>query len=262
MVSSGLEALSREQMSKAAREAWTRSAAIALPDLGMRCPPFQGSDVVIIGDAKHYEFQMKNYRAGAAWRARNIVQGWTLGLRGLHGQASDPAKALTRQLLRTVEEICGVPCITSGLLHGLNAGEPSVPLRVVDEAHRLSQVLEVTAATGGGKTEAALTVAEGLLQRMGRLNRAKTPSGSGPERVGNDAAQLMQVANDAEALAEFLREITQDCLSDTVPYVRHLVAVPPHQSSPCGVLRLAASIVPNAPGQGPTAVPANLALAA
>ncbi|MFF7166921.1 hypothetical protein ACFZBP_37005 [Streptomyces sp. NPDC008086] len=214
-------------------------AAEALPDylyLGKANPGFQRPDFLWTTDTMTVVVEAKGSRAGAAWRAQNVLETWSSKLKGLRDHASDFAKELTLLLLRTVEEASGVPSITSGLIQGLEPTPPPVQLWHNHE-HHIGAVNEIVyAAMGSGKTFTALTT---LLQRAGRVNRA--------ERI-QTASFLTRLVNDAEVLGEFLRALTQGFLCGGVQHLQYLVAVPPHESSPCGVLRLAAPIIPGAPG--------------
>lgn len=201
-------------------------------DLGKANPGFQLPAIVFSGT------KVSGSQAGGVWRARSLVQGWADDLKRLR---------VTRQLLRTAEKVTGLPCATSGVLHGIEAAAPSTQGWVLDGQHRLAAATQlIRAQSGSGKTEAALA----LMHRLGRM-----------QRMGKLSASS-HVANDADVLVEFLRGLTQSLLSGSVPHIRHLVAVLPHESSPCGVLRLAVPIIPGAPGQGPADVPFDLALAA
>lgn len=229
-------------------------ASACLDDMGKENPGFQPVDLVIFFSGSGYGIEAKDHRAGAVWRARSILENWASDLEDLRDRTSGVAEDLTRLLLRTAEEAPGVPCVTSGLLHGLGTAPSLAPSWVLDGQHRISAANDIIhSSMGAGKTEAFAAFAVDLLQRLGRARRAGPPS---------TAADLVHVVDGAEVLAEFLLELAQGFLSGVVRHVRYLVAVPPHQSSPCGVLRLAAPIIPGAPGQGPTVVPIDLALAA
>ncbi|MGW7292862.1 hypothetical protein ACWGIB_10805 [Streptomyces xiamenensis] len=148
-----------------------------------------------------------------------------------------------RIVLRTAEKGSGIPCSVSGLLYGLSP-TPRPPIELlIDGQHRLSVVeAEVRHAAGSGKTAIAVArLFKTLTQRMGRLNR----NGHVPT-----ADDLVRIADEAQALSRLLLDLVQNLLTGCVKVFKHLIAVPPNESSPCGVLRLAVRRVPRAPGVG------------
>ncbi|MFI9752317.1 hypothetical protein [Streptomyces collinus] len=217
---------------------WARVAEV-LPgylDIGKANPTFQQPDFLLTTDRTTIIVEVKAPRAGTAWRAQNVLETLSSELNGLHDHASDLAKELTLLLLRTAEESLGFPSITSGLIQGLEPTSP--PVQLWHGYENRIEVLSglVYSALGGGKTVAALTT---LLQRAGRMNRAER---------GQTASLLPRLINNTETLRKFLQALTQGFLSGGVQHIACLIAAPPHESSPCGVLRLAAPIVPGAPG--------------
>ncbi|AXE88622.1 hypothetical protein [Streptomyces sp. Go-475] len=166
-----------------------------------------------------------------------------------------PGEDVARILLRTAEEISGIPCSASGLLLGLNPTPAPVPLVVTDGIHRLVELKSALhMAAGSGKTaNFVINLVDRLTQRMGRLSR-----------FGHDptTAELGHIANAAYALSALLLDLVQRLLAGYVRFFGRLVAVPPNESSPCGLLRLAAPRVPRAPGVGQVPGPTEFALAA
>jgi hypothetical protein len=166
-----------------------------------------------------------------------------------------PDEDVVRILLHTAEEVSGIPCSASGLLLGLDPTPAPVPLVMTDGIHRLVELKSVLHTTAGsGKTASVvIDLVDTLTQRMGRLNRA-----------GHDVttAELGHIADTAYALSALLLDLVQRLLTGYVRFFGRLVAVPPNGSSPCGVLRLAAPLVPRAPGAGQVPGPTEIALAA
>ncbi|MDQ0772894.1 hypothetical protein QF026_001360 [Streptomyces aurantiacus] len=205
-------------------------------DIGKANPGFQQPDFLMTTNTTTIVVEAKASRAGATWRAQNVLETLSSELKGLRDHASGLAKELTLLLLRSAEEASSAPSITSGLIQGLEPTPPPVQLW-----HRYENRIEVVnglvySAMGGGKTFAALTV---LLQRAGRVSRAEQ---------GQTGSFLARLVNNTEVLREFLQALTQGLLCGGAQHIECLIAVPPHESSPCGVLRLAAPIVPGAPG--------------
>ncbi|MFJ8953494.1 hypothetical protein ACIRO1_25605 [Streptomyces sp. NPDC102381] len=170
---------------------------------------------------------------------------------------SSPPQGLdiVRVLLRTSEETSGIPCSVSGLPHGLEPTPATALLVIIDESHQLSGLKSVIhLAVGSGKTAiTARLLVEQLTQRMGRLNRRdQRPS----------AAELGQIADAAYALSKLLLLLAQRLLTEGVKFVGYLAAVPPTESAPCGLLRLAAPRLPRAPGVRQVPGPIEFALAA
>lgn len=162
---------------------------------------------------------------------------------------------VARLLLRTAEEASGIPCSTSGLLHGI-APKQTIPLLVMtDGCHRLSELNQVLYhAQGSGKTRTLVTnLVRRLNQRLGRLSRA----GHVPTTT-----EIAHVADAAQALSALLLDLAQRLLTGCVKCFGHLVVAPPHESSPCGILRLAVPLVPRAPGAGQLPSPFKFTLAA
>ncbi|WP_346136413.1 hypothetical protein [Streptomyces carpaticus] len=151
-------------------------------------------------------------------------------------------EAVARLVLRSAEEHSVIPCSVSGPLHGLDPAPPSTEL-LIDGQHRLSAVeTGVRLAAGTGKTAVVLAhLLKSLAQRIGRLNR------DGQVPTESDFAR---VADDALTLSKLLLGLVQNLLTGCVKVFKHLIAVPPNESSPCGVLRLAVRRVPRAPGVG------------
>ncbi|MFE2423474.1 hypothetical protein [Streptomyces hokutonensis] len=212
-------------------------ATVANHDIGKASPGFQGPDLALVdfGTAR-FLVEAKAPRAGATWRAQIALGTLSSQLQGLHDHASDPDTELTRRFLRTAEEALGIPSIASGIIQGLEPTPPPVQLWH-DYEDRIEVVNGIVySALGSGKTFAALTT---LLHRSGWMNRA--------ERV-QTTSLLPHLVNNTEVLREFLQALTQGLLCGGAKLVGCLIAVPPHESSPCGVLRLATPIVPGAPG--------------
>lgn len=248
-----------------AASAWRRIiTAIGPTDLGKVPPRFQGFDVAITADSQFFAVEAKAYRVGVAWRAQNLVASWGSNLRDLHGQRFGDAEALTHLLLRTTEKDSGLPSATSGLMHGLRTASDCAPAWVIDGQHRLASTLQtVYAATGSGKSAALAWLVAELGLTLGEARHTGSTASTREISLAADyAPEPAHAASQAEKLVEFLRELTQEFLSSIVQHSRYHVAVPAHQSSPCGVLRLAAPIIPGAPNQGPATVPTDLALAA
>jgi hypothetical protein len=227
-------------------------------------PWFQASDWAIVTYPQFFAVEAKAYHAGAAWRAQSLVAGWGSNLRDLRDQRFGDAEALTRLLLRTAEKDSGVPGATSGLAHGLRAASHRAPAWIVDGQHRLASVsLTVPTATGSGKSATLAWLIAELTFTLARARHTRAAAATREMPLADDgASEFLHAADQAEKLVEFLRGITQEFLSGSVRYGRYRSAVPALQSSPCGVLRLAAPIIPGAPNQGSATVPTDLALAA
>ncbi|GAA3162455.1 hypothetical protein GCM10017688_05930 [Streptomyces ramulosus] len=242
--------MDRSTHARTARDA-EAAMRLCLSHLGKARAPFQ-RDLVIRIARDHYAVEVKNYSAvGAAWTAWNHLSAWTVRTSARRALSTVADQDLTGTLLRTAEDVTGTRGITSGLAYGLEAVPRPFPLpadrMLIDGQHRVSAVLEVL--TGMGKTEAFLRTALQLHDRMSQVGPYST-------------ADLDALVQDAEKLAESLRQFAQTSVSYSAWHIKFLVGVLPHASSPCGVLRLATPIVPGAPGQGLVTVPADLALAA
>ncbi|QKW51488.1 hypothetical protein [Streptomyces buecherae] len=161
---------------------------------------------------------------------------------------------VTRLLLRTAEEASVIPCGTSGLLHGLDPTPVAHPLVIIDELHLYSPLPSVLhRATGSGKTATVVfDWVDRLNQRVGCLSR----DGHDP------TAELAHIADAAYALSVLLMDLAQHLLTGYVRPSGHLVAVPPNESSPCGILRLSVRRVPRAPGVDQVPDPTTFVLAA
>ncbi|MET8980972.1 hypothetical protein ABZX85_35755 [Streptomyces sp. NPDC004539] len=203
-------------------------------DMGVASPEFQ-DDLVWATDTMPILVQVKHSRIRDAWRARNVLESWSSKLKGLNDRASDLPEELTLLLLRTVEEASGFPSITSGLIHGIELTTPPVQLWRSYEEHVEAVYGLVNAAMGGSKTLGRLITQFQLAGQAIWAERIKATSFLG------------RLVNDVETARKFLQDLAQG-LCDGVQHIEYLVAVPPHESSPCGVLRLASPIVPGAPG--------------
>ncbi|MDQ0745802.1 hypothetical protein QF034_000033 [Streptomyces africanus] len=148
----------------------------------------------------------------------------------LIAREAQASRELTHKLLASVEEHTGLPSIASGLAYGLHA--PLVPS--VERARHWADLLIITNSyEGASKT----------LQHLSAIIEVKGP---------RSTAELAQVR---EALAEAEQAIRDITATDrqvlNLHVDRHyefLGVVPQHDTSPCGVLRLAVPIVPGAPG--------------
>ncbi|MFA0839048.1 hypothetical protein [Streptomyces rochei] len=162
---------------------------------------------------------------------------------------------VARLLLRTAEETLGLPSGTSGLLHGLAAAPPPAQQYVADGQHRLAGLESIVwHSAGSGKTA---TVIIDLIDQFSHQLDGLSRSGHVP-----NWAELRHLADAASALSGLLLVLAQRLLMGGGKFFDHLVAVPPNESSPCGVLRLAVPCVPRAPGEGPVPGPTEFALAA
>jgi hypothetical protein len=192
--------------------------------------------------------------AGA--RLHDLQKVWLFQAKSCAPSSDLGSEELTRLLLRTAEETAGLPCVSSGLLHSLEPTPPPVgPMYVIDGQHRLSALRTTVHHTmGSGKSATIVFEAMGQLSRrlgeIGRDGRAPT------------AADFAHLADAAEALSALLLSILQRRHDGYVKRFAYLVAVALTESSPCGVLRLAAPRVPRAPGAGQVPGPSNFALAA
>ncbi|MET8680506.1 hypothetical protein ABZW18_23715 [Streptomyces sp. NPDC004647] len=190
---------------------------------------------------------------GIGARLRDLGRHWVIEEEP--SSRAPAAEDLTRLLLRTAEEAPGIPCSTSGLLYGLDPAPPSASSLALDGQHQLLEMKdELHLATGSGKSWAIVAFwTERLYQRLGRLNR----HGAVPT-----AAEVVHIADEAHALSALLLDLTQRLLTSCVKCFGHFIALPPNDSSPCGVLRLAVPRVPRAPGTSATLGPTKFALAA
>ncbi|MFJ6635778.1 hypothetical protein ACIQMR_30925 [Streptomyces sp. NPDC091376] len=194
------------------------------------------------------------FAAGA--RLHDLQKVWLFQAKAWAPSSDLGGEDLTRLLLRTAEETAGLPCVSSGLLHRLEPTPPPVgPMSVIDGQHRLSALRTIVHHTmGSGKSATIVFEAMGQLSRrldeIGRDGRAPT------------AADFAHLADAADALSALLLSIVQRRHDGYVRRFAYLVAVPLTESSPCGVLRLAAPRVPRAPGAGLVPGLSNFALAA
>ncbi|MFE7462618.1 hypothetical protein ACFU6R_00745 [Streptomyces sp. NPDC057499] len=196
-------------------------------------------------------------RAGSAWVAHQSLTDWASALQRYKKNGGEPNTSadLTRLLLRTAEDTSGLPTMTSGLPHGLEAAPLTITHWVLDGQNRLMDVERVIfASQGSGKTHSYVSR---LLSSLNQL--ADRAPGSDPSKT---ELEIQRAANGADDLSNFLGTLAQRLISGTLRQVVVPIAVPPHASSPCGVLRLAASIVPGAPGHAPFSGSIDLALAA
>lgn len=163
----------------------------------------------------------------------------------LHGEE------LTRSLLRTAEEIVGFPCVSAGLLHGLATSHD-----VINGQHRIAVLrdLVVHLSPGLGKSASlACALMERLRQGFDDANR----DGRATTRT-----EIARLTDAAIRLSGLLRSIVQRRLDSHAEHFAEPIAAPLTESSPCGVLRLAARRVPRAPGGGLIPGPSKFALAA
>lgn len=167
-----------------------------------------------------------------------------------------PGEELTRRLLRTAEESAGFPCATSWALHAL---EPvplaAEPLLLLDGQQRLAALEHITwhTASSGKSATIAFEAMEYLSRRLDEISGAgRTPT----------STELARLADAAGALSMLLLDIVQHRLDCSAKHVAYLFTVPLTESSPCGLLRLAAPRVPRAPGAGWKSDPSKFALAA
>lgn len=193
---------------------------------------------------------------GLAWEVAEALHLWGKTTRSRRQPVPDPTgNELAPVLLRTAEEFSGFPCLMSWLAHGLGPAPASAQATLFSGATRLSTVRKIVQYyAGSGKTEAYIGRVLGRLERQidGLLVRGLPPT----------TADLDHLSREAEQLALFLLVVMQRQLDGRASSVEYLVAVPPHASSPCGVLRLAVPLVPNAPGRGPFSGPTDFVLAA
>ncbi|MFG3295924.1 hypothetical protein ACGF3G_44990 [Streptomyces sp. NPDC048179] len=225
--------------------------AVANWDLGKANPAFRQPDFVVMKDGSPLcVVEAKSSPAGAAWRAQNSLDAWYSQLTDLRDHALDPTDELTLLLLRTAEEHSGVPRITSGLIVGLERERGTDALQLWNlHERRIEAAREILySASGSGKTMAMLIQLMGRAKR-GRIQPVPSPGVSGRCSVPTVTVSLLTgLVDDVEVLREFLRVLTRGLMGCGIQPVRPLVALPPRESSPCGVLRLAAPIVPGAPG--------------
>ncbi|MEU3961156.1 hypothetical protein AB0F42_15200 [Streptomyces buecherae] len=163
---------------------------------------------------------------------------------------------VTGILLRTAEEASGIPCSASGLLHELYPAPAALPSSIVDGQQRLSTVVSALHRAAGLWGKVSTTVlrwVDRLHQRVGCLSR----DGHDPT-----TAELAHIADAAYALSVLFLDLAQRLLTGCVKPSGHLVAVPPNESSPCGVLRLSVRRVPRAPGVSQVPDPTTFVLAA
>ncbi|MFH9467110.1 hypothetical protein ACH4LT_07410 [Streptomyces clavifer] len=151
---------------------------------------------------------------------------------------------LTRSLLRTAEGAAGLPCASSGVLHGLAP--------VITGGTELSSLRRVIAHLGAGKT-ASLVAA--LMGQLHRDVHEALHDGLGP-------TESKRISDTATTLSALLVDIVQRRLNGSVKHFVELLVVPLSESSPCGLLRLAAPRVPRAPGAGLILSPSKFALVA
>ncbi|MGW0857073.1 hypothetical protein [Streptomyces sp. NPDC002690] len=168
---------------------------------------------------------------------------------------SPKSEDVARLLLRTAEETLGLPSSTSGLLHGLADAPPPAQQYVADGQHRLAGLESIVwHSAGAGKTATfIIDLIDQFSHRLDDLSRG----GHVP-----NWAELRHLADAASALSGLLLVLAQRLLMGGGKFFDHLAAVPPNESSPCGVLRLAVPRVPRAPGAGPVPGPTEFTLAA
>lgn len=155
-----------------------------------------------------------------------------------------PGEGLTRRLLRTAEEAAGFPCATSWALHALEPATLAVdPLLLLDGQQRLAALKHITWHTAGSGKSA--TIAFEAMEQLSR--RLDEISGAGRTPTSTEFARL---ADAAGALSTLLLDVVQHRLDGSAKHIAHLLTVPLTESSPCGLLRLAAPRVPRAPGAG------------
>ncbi|MCZ0978684.1 hypothetical protein O1L60_03990 [Streptomyces diastatochromogenes] len=170
--------------------------------------------------------------------------------------SSLPGEELTRRLLRTAEEATGFPCATSWALHALEPVPLAVdPLLLLDGQQRLAALEHITWHTAGSGKSA--TIAFEAMEHLSR--RLDEISGAGRTPTSTELARLAEAAG---ALSRLLLDIVQRRLDGSAKHVVHLLTVQLTESSPCGLLRLAAPRVPRAPGTGLKPAPSRFALAA
>ncbi|MGA4842113.1 hypothetical protein [Streptomyces sp. G45] len=136
-------------------------------------------------------------------------------------------RPLSEILLAQAERDTGLPSITSGIAYGLGQHTCSELACLLREAQRRFGDLPYTS-----KTLASLAFLE-----------VEAP------RTATERAQIMEALAEAKASVRRAWAASHSFLNPDVDrQYKFLGHVPPHDTSPCGVLRLAASIVPGAPG--------------
>lgn len=181
----------------------------------------------------------------ASW-AHDLGKRWLVEAKATPRNTSLRGEKLARSLLRTAEETAGFPCASSGLLHGLGPA--------LTGETKLSTLRNVVTQLGAGKT-ASLVAA-----LMGQLHRDVHEALH--DELGPAGVESKHISDTAITLSTLLVEIVQRRLNGSVKHFVHLVVVPLSESSPCGLLRLAAPRVPRAPGAGLIPGPNKYALAA
>ncbi|RZU37620.1 hypothetical protein EV284_2798 [Streptomyces sp. BK022] len=177
--------------------------------------------------------EAKSTQAGTAWRVRRILKCWSSGLRTDWDDAAN-GKELTPLLLRTAEETSVIPSVTSGLIWGLDPTPVPVDIwQSLGRAVTSAEKLVVAVSSYGAAVD--------VVRRVGRIARAGRPA---------PAAFSVDIIDEVEEVQEVLRNLAQGLLLGGVQKAELVFALPPHAASPCGLLRLAAPIVPGAPGAG------------
>ncbi|MGW4674373.1 hypothetical protein [Streptomyces sp. NPDC004324] len=156
------------------------------------------------------------------------------------GQAS---RKLTEELLARAEQSTGLPCATSGILHGL-APRPR-PMRLTFEDFG---------------TNLALVVPQWVFDELLR------PPTLIESQVQPSLLEMHQIREALARVHSMLRGIKAAALRalNLQAWARYefLGSVPQHDASPCGVLGLASPIVPGAPARRPTSHKQVMAIAA
>lgn len=180
----------------------------------------------------------------ARWAHDLGKQSWSVDATEATSYTRLSGEELTRSLLRTAEESAGLPCASSGVLHGLAP--------VITGGTELSSLSRVITHLGAGKT-ASLVAA--LMGQLHRDVHEALHDGLGP-------TESKRISDTATTLSALLVDIVQRRLNGSVKHFVELLVVPLSESSPCGLLRLAAPRVPRAPGAGLILGPSKFALAA
>ncbi|MFJ4972498.1 hypothetical protein [Streptomyces sp. NPDC088755] len=219
-------------------------------DLGKSSPPFQ-LDMLWHEGERHFSVEVKNSALAAAWRQQNSLAAWIAGMRARLDLARAGADAgLVPLLLRTAEEATGLASCTSGLLHGLGKSTPSCDGLAREAAELLRAIVP------NPEAEYAPWVEQAVLETL-----ASKYEVSDPAEPAQPVGVLVHFLDQVENVAAALRAVVQDILLGGVQRITHLTGIPRHESSPCGVARLASPIVPGAPGLGLTTVPIDFVLA-
>ncbi|MCI3929209.1 hypothetical protein [Streptomyces sp. AN091965] len=144
-------------------------------------------------------------------------------------------RPLPEILLAQVEHDSDLPSITSGLAYGLRQHTCSKIACALREAdRRFGDSYHVA-----GKTFASFAA----LGQLITVFEAKASHATA------DRVRVMEALAEAKATVRRAKAASQELLNlDVDRQYEFLSHVPPHGTSPCGVLRLAAPIVPGAPG--------------